>query len=252
MAAKLCLMVELSRETGALVEDLTPRQQELLALLYSPPDDMLAPRLDAAPLRQELSELADLLLVVVQRTSSRLAINLAIAALHWAQRYNDGVTLIYQRFGDSLRRHIRGALCDRDEGDELFGKVMVAVQEGFPAFAHRSTARVWVFRIAHHQILKRKARYSYRFRVALGSGAFSALPSRPTGPQRLSDDRLLVCQIAARLGPDERELVLLRFEQDLTFDEIAAVLAISAESAKKRFQRALTKLQVFSKKQCSG
>jgi RNA polymerase sigma-70 factor (ECF subfamily) len=52
-----------------------------------------------------------------------------------------------------------------------------------------------------------------------------------------------VSRAVAELSPADREILLLRHADDLPFDEIACLLDIEAAAARKRFGRALIRLQ---------
>lgn len=52
-----------------------------------------------------------------------------------------------------------------------------------------------------------------------------------------------VSRAVARLADNDREILLLRHAEDLPFEEIACLLDIEPAAARKRFGRALIRLQ---------
>ena len=72
------------------------------------------------------------------------------------------------------------------------------------------------------------------------------LLARGPSPSQLLQSRELaerVSRAVARLGPADREILLLRHAEDLPFEEIACLLDIQPAAARKRFGRALIRLQ---------
>jgi RNA polymerase sigma-70 factor (ECF subfamily) len=67
----------------------------------------------------------------------------------------------------------------------------------------------------------------------------------PSPSQQVQDRELLerVSRATARLGPADREILLLRHAEDLAFEEIGCLLDIEPAAARKRFGRALIRLQ---------
>jgi RNA polymerase sigma-70 factor (ECF subfamily) len=59
----------------------------------------------------------------------------------------------------------------------------------------------------------------------------------------LSADRLIVEQALAKLRDRDREILYLRWEAELGFDEIADLLGISPTAAQRRAHRALVRLR---------
>jgi RNA polymerase sigma-70 factor (ECF subfamily) len=72
------------------------------------------------------------------------------------------------------------------------------------------------------------------------------LLARGPSPSQLLQSRELAGRVShavARLAPADREILLLRHAEDLSFDEIGCLLDIEPTTARKRFGRALIRLQ---------
>jgi RNA polymerase sigma-70 factor (ECF subfamily) len=72
------------------------------------------------------------------------------------------------------------------------------------------------------------------------------LLARSPSPSQLAQDRERaerVSRAVARLAEADREVLLLRHAEDFSFEEIACLLEIEAAAARKRFGRALIRLQ---------
>jgi RNA polymerase sigma-70 factor (ECF subfamily) len=66
-----------------------------------------------------------------------------------------------------------------------------------------------------------------------------AAPGIKQGAESLSD----LAGMLSALGAEQREVVLMRFVDDMTFDEIAAALNIPASTVKSRLYRGLEALR---------
>jgi RNA polymerase sigma-70 factor (ECF subfamily) len=116
--------------------------------------------------------------------------------------------------------------------------------------------RLWVRKTAYERLLDlhkhhvKRARRSVRREVALPERS-SLLLVRPllrngsTPSQRLEARELAerVAQVVAGLSAGDREILLLRHAEGLPFEEIACLLDIEPATARKRFGRALIRLQ---------
>jgi RNA polymerase sigma-70 factor, ECF subfamily len=78
--------------------------------------------------------------------------------------------------------------------------------------------------------------------VARGLLANVASPSKQAMARELSER---VAHAVARLGPADREVLLLRHGENMDFEEIGCLLEIEPATARKRFGRALIRLQKF-------
>jgi DNA-directed RNA polymerase specialized sigma24 family protein len=69
-------------------------------------------------------------------------------------------------------------------------------------------------------------------------------PSLAVGPSDRADTGIDLRRAISALPHDQRLAIVLRYYLDLSFDEVAAVLAISTKAAKSRTYRALERLRL--------
>jgi RNA polymerase sigma-70 factor (ECF subfamily) len=109
--------------------------------------------------------------------------------------------------------------------------------------------RAWLYRVVKHRALN-AARGARRRRERESRAATDRLRMPEfTGAQR--EETFAVVEAVNRLASDERELVVMRIWGGLSYDEIAAALAISTSSAHRRYQKALEKLRNVLEPPCS-
>ncbi len=118
--------------------------------------------------------------------------------------------------------------------------------------------RLWMRKKAYERLLNLRRdhllreRRSVRREVALPDRSSLALArpllaNQPT-PSQEAEARELAEQIAravAQLGEADREILLLRHAENLPFEEIACLLELAPAAARKRFGRALIRLQTL-------
>ncbi len=116
--------------------------------------------------------------------------------------------------------------------------------------------RLWLRKKAFERLLNLRRDHLTRIRRSVARE--EALPDRsslllarpllargPSPSQQVQDRELAdrVSRAVARLADNDREILLLRHAEDLPFEEIACLLDIEPAAARKRFGRALIRLQ---------
>jgi RNA polymerase sigma-70 factor (sigma-E family) len=117
------------------------------------------------------------------------------------------------------------------------------------------TALAKVF-VAWRRISKQESAHSYATRTLVhaylserrlrrsGEVLAGTVPERPAEPHQL-EDRIVLLDALAMLPPKARAVVVLRYWNDLSVDQAAAVLGCSAGNVKSQSARALEKLRVL-------
>lgn len=102
----------------------------------------------------------------------------------------------------------------------------------------------WLYSICLN-VLRDRQRHTARAAERFTADEVEATPSAAPGPDAtaLANEReAAVLRALARLPLAEREAVVLRYMQDISFCEVAAILNISENAAKKRVYQALRRL----------
>jgi len=169
----------------------------------------------------------------------------ALAALDRGDS-EEALAVLMRAYGTSLYRYCREMVVDRDLADDVHQMTFVQAYESLSRFARRSSLRTWLFGIARHRCLdalKMDRRRRRRFET------MEQMPEHPEPGRSLEErmaDRSLVdaLEICLRkLAPRIREAVLLRFQQGLSYPEIAGLSGESAPTLQARVARALPVLR---------
>jgi RNA polymerase sigma-70 factor (ECF subfamily) len=120
-----------------------------------------------------------------------------------------------------------------DRADDALQETFIAVFRNLPALREPAALRGWVRRIAVREAVRAA---SGRREVSLDTMVIDV--SAPTAVD--VDDRLDVEEVLAALPPEQRAVLVLRHVEDLSEDEVAAVLRIPPGTVKSRLHRART------------
>lgn len=139
---------------------------------------------------------------------------------------------------------------------DLVQEVFLGVYRNLHRFRGDAKFSSWLFRIVHNKAvdLSRRRRLLAPGPVASTGGAEpDALPAEPeAGPEHQlgrSRENRRIMRLLGTLPMETRLVVELKMFQSRTFDEIAVIQDISANTAKTRFYSALRKLKTLMEKE---
>jgi RNA polymerase sigma-70 factor (ECF subfamily) len=163
-----------------------------------------------------------------------------------ALRTNDlrqALTLMMNRYGDEVQRFAYAMTHSDHLADEVRQQVFVEVYRDLPSFGGHASLRAWVFGITRHRCLdatKKHRRWTHRFKNEPPSEEEPDDHERELDRSRLAKI-LAIC--LAKLAPAARDAVVLRYHQDLSYDEASAVAGDNAGTLQQRVARALAALR---------
>jgi RNA polymerase sigma-70 factor (ECF subfamily) len=143
---------------------------------------------------------------------------------------------LYQRYEKRVFQYICTLLRDRTAAEEVVADTMLAVWRGAGSFSHTSRISTWILGIARHKALDAVRRNARRQQdVELDHAADLAQPNTCPIDQIQRDQLAVVTQQAMnRLSQDHREILRLVFYEDLSYEDIAALLDIPVNTVKTR------------------
>ncbi|WP_374603704.1 RNA polymerase sigma factor [Arenimonas sp.] len=154
--------------------------------------------------------------------------------------------ILYARHRLGLFRHLQRQLRDASLAEELFQDVwqrVIAARERYRPEAKFST---WLYQVAHNRLTDHWRAKSHR-PDAPGDARELAerLPDPDTPERRLSafEERRRLQLALEELPPDQREVLLLRLEQELSLEEIGEITGVGRETVKSRLRYAMDKLR---------
>ncbi len=145
------------------------------------------------------------------------------------------VRVLYEEHGGALLRYLRGLTGRPDLAEDLLHDTFIQAVRGLDRLQRADSARAWLFSIARHLGLNavRRARPT----LPLSEG-LTAAPVPEEDPRRLR-----MREAIGDLPEPQREALVLRLAQGLSYEEIAEVLAIPVGTVRSRLHNAVKNLR---------
>src|SRR5262245_39444031 len=143
---------------------------------------------------------------------------------------------LIQANGPALARLAASYTQNRNDWDDLFQDIALAIWRALPAFRGESSERTFIFRIAHN----RAVRYLSRREPPTTSDEELELPDpRPSPEKGLAREQQEVRLLEAirKLPIEYRQVITLTLE-DMSYAEIAQILGINENNVGVRLNRA--------------
>jgi RNA polymerase sigma-70 factor (ECF subfamily) len=166
------------------------------------------------------------------------------------------VTAILEAFGPELLRYLRGVLRDEEQARDVFSEASERLWTSLPAFRREASVRTWAYRLAWCAAADHRRRTARRREARLPTEEISKIVQEVcerTPPFLKTDAKAKLAEIRASLEPEERSLLLLRVESELSWRDVADVMSaggarVDAATLRKRFERLRRKLHDLAKR----
>jgi RNA polymerase sigma-70 factor (ECF subfamily) len=150
----------------------------------------------------------------------------------------DGVAFeeLVRRYAPRLRYYLRKMLADHAiETDDVLQDVWLSVFRDVPRLADAAAFPAWLYRVARNQALRQLRRSSFRDALVPVS---DDVPD-DTGEDTFSAEEVdLVHAALDHLPGDQREVLVLRFVESMSYENIAAVLGCRVGTVRSRLHYA--------------
>lgn len=147
---------------------------------------------------------------------------------------------LFARYQEYVYNIALGIIGRQDDARDVTQDVFVQVFRSLKSFRHGSRFATWLYRIAVNRSVDAARAASGRKWVPLDE-AIRGMPDPGEGPERAAGRRAEqdeVQHVLAQVAVQHRDVLVLRYYQDLSVEEIAEVLGCSVTAAKVRLHRA--------------
>ena len=150
---------------------------------------------------------------------------------------------LVRRHQDAVYRFVLRMVGSRDEALDLAQETFVRAWQALPQWQPEAQFRTWLFRIASNAALDALRRRKIVAFEPLDE-SFTVAAGEPDPERRLELNQRIAAleESLARLSADHREILLLRELENMSYEEIGAVLGITEGTVKSRLARARTAL----------
>lgn len=164
-----------------------------------------------------------------------------------AGRHREAVALCVREHGAAVGRLCMALLGSQPDAEEVLQETMLAAYAQMSSWRGEGSVRAWLFGIARRQCARRFERGARERRGHLRvvpEPAGEASPAVAMVATIEATRRAQAVRAAlAALRPSEREALVLRYQGELSFREIAELCGIDEAAARKRASRGLARLR---------
>ena len=168
------------------------------------------------------------------------------ASLERGER-DQAATQVIERLEQDIRGYIACRLMG-DDADDALSQFRENVWHDLARFRWECSLRAWGYRLAHHAITRVLRQPHRRHEEQLPSSAASVLAASIGAKGPMSSERHQgLALLRAELTDDEQELLTLRIDRELEWEEIAAILDATSSALRKRFERLIPRLEQMAR-----
>jgi RNA polymerase sigma-70 factor, ECF subfamily len=154
----------------------------------------------------------------------------------------DAAHEFFDRYAARIRRFIASSLsASAADADDVLQETFIALAEALPFFRGDSSLFTFACAIAHRKVLSLIRTNARRARLMRSAPiADQSTPTEP-GPDREFNRAL------ARLNPEHREVLILKYVEEIRVSEIARILRLGEHAVESRLARARKALRKYLK-----
>ncbi|HRQ24585.1 MAG TPA: RNA polymerase sigma factor [Anaerolineales bacterium] len=161
------------------------------------------------------------------------------------QQFKDGnqeaFDLLYQRYLPGVYKRVRYVVPESDIED-VTQEIFIAALKSLPSFRGDSRFGTWLRTLTNHKVAEFYRKRNRKQEPPLASLSEAVGRMEGNVPSVL-EERILIQRALKNLPDNYREVILLRFAEDLQFNEIAELMDQNLEATKSLFRRAISALR---------
>jgi RNA polymerase sigma-70 factor (ECF subfamily) len=137
---------------------------------------------------------------------------------------------IFARYRGPIHGFFARRIDSHERAEDLLQETFLAVIDSAPRYVRKALVRTWLYGIAMKQVSAERRREGRGTRVSL-----TEIDPASSGGV---DDAILIRQALQQLETQEREILMLREYEQLSYQEIADLLTIPVNTVRSRLFRA--------------
>jgi len=158
----------------------------------------------------------------------------------------DAFRSLYERYRDRVYNLIFYSIGDELGAEDVLQIVFVKIYRGLPSFRFQASLATWIYRITLNECLNQqrgRGAQHIPFEALLGSDEERDLGATADLRHAEGERREIVHRALMELSPKLRAVVVLKYLEGLSYEEIASVLECSPGTVASRLSRALRELE---------
>lgn len=162
--------------------------------------------------------------------------------------FQKGFSLLVNSYRERLYWHIRGMLGDHDDSDEVLQLTFIKAFRGFSGFQGNSKLYTWLYRIATNESLTFISKKKKNTAESLDNTENSYSNKLQSDSFMDSEQLNKALQMAiASLPEKQRQVFLLRYYDEMSYQDIADITGTSVGGLKASYHLAAKKIEEFIK-----
>ncbi len=161
----------------------------------------------------------------------------------------DSFGLLVERYEEKLKRYGFKFLSQKDDLDDVLQVVFLKAFENIKSFDPKRKFSSWLYRIAHNELINHLKKRKFLSLSLFDLDTF--LPQSSKENERETKENALdvlkekekIEQCLNSLKPSQRELLILYYFENLTYQEIATILQVPISTVGVKIKRAKQKVK---------
>ena len=150
--------------------------------------------------------------------------------------------ILYRRYYQKVLDKCYGFVKNRNIAEELAEDIFSRVFEKLPSFKHLSSFSSWLYSITYNHCidyLRKKKKLHYP-NWNLENEILEIIDETEESVENINYENLLI--ILELIHPEEKALLLMKYQDNLSMKQISSALRISEDAAKMRLKRARSRV----------
>ena len=151
---------------------------------------------------------------------------------------------VYEKYYDRVYKYAYTLLLNREDAEDVTSETFLAAYTHFAGYdPAKASVVTWLTRIAHNKAVN-LVRAPARSKRSEMPEEWDPADEGPDFTEQIGTSDAVV-QLYARLTPEEREFLNLRYVMELKDREIAALMGLPEKTVNKRYQRLLARCRTM-------
>jgi len=151
---------------------------------------------------------------------------------------------LYDCYGEKLFHYLTVRLGSRSDAEDVLQDVFLRFSKYSSRWRIVRNMEAFVFRVAHNEANRfLRHRLSQDPASNTGPDLIKTISAEISGPDEQTKN--VLSNALARLPDEQREIIVLKIFEELTFKEIASVCDLSINTVSSRYRYGIAKLQTF-------
>jgi RNA polymerase sigma-70 factor (ECF subfamily) len=178
-----------------------------------------------------------------------------ISDLDLVERYKQGQESAFNeivlRYQERIYWVVRRFLTEHDDADDIVQDVFIKASVALRDFRGESSLFTWLYRIAVNLSLNeiRRKRVKDFFRFEEIDQSPSSLEENPDKLLEAQENRRMIQEAVGTLPPKQRTVFVLRYYEEMPYEEIAEILRTSVGGLKANYFHAVKRVAGYLKRQ---